>query len=99
MAIQMREVDDLATDIVEQILRHKQVLSNNKNNKAPNLEAEQRKELVEITGNIWLVWVFRALVFNRSCSFVMPRRVEAGGKEYNMISPQWLHSQLRVQIT
>lgn len=91
MAIHMREVDVLAKDVIQHVVT----------NEALDLEHKQGKvfeELVEILGNIWLVWIFRALVFNRSCSFVTPRRA-GGGKQYSMIPAEWLDSTLPVHIT
>ena len=92
MNIQLREIDLLSHEVVRHILSREE---------GPALERDDPKlfaELVEITGNAWLIWTFRALVFNRSCEFVTPRRAGAGGKQYSLIPAQWLYSQIPVHI-
>ena len=68
--------------------------------RAEGLEEKARPDfdaVVELVEDIWLIWIFRAFVFNRSCEFIVPRRA-IGGKPFNLIPSQWLYSQLPVHI-
>ena len=56
-------------------------------------------DLVDEARQAWLVWIFRALVFNRSAQFIEPRRSGAGGRPYNLIPANWLYSQIPVHIS
>lgn len=57
------------------------------------------EELIDETRQAWLIWIFRALVFNRSASFEEPRRSGSGGRPYKLISANWLYSQIPVHIS
>ena len=56
-------------------------------------------DLLDEARTAWLVWIFRALVFNRSANFVEPRQASAGGRPYSHIPAQWLYSQIPVHIS
>lgn len=51
-------------------------------------------ELIDRAEIAWLIWIFRAMVFNRSVIFV-----EHGTKARPLIPAKWLGSQLPVHIS
>lgn len=92
MHIQMDHIDDLAEEVVRNILGREASGELEKENH------EVYRALVDDMGTAWLVWIFRALVFNRSATFVEPRRPGAGGRPYQHIASRWLYSNIPVHI-
>lgn len=96
MHLQIQDNDDLAKEVIRHVASGED---------GPRLERLERQkpefysELMEMIGNIWLIWIFRALVFNRSCEFIVPRRTGSGGKDYSLIPAKWLDSQIPVHIS
>lgn len=93
MKLQLDDIHELCGDVVKRILGREH---------GPRLEKEYHEtyeNIVAYAGDMWLIWIFRALVFNRSCSFVVPKRSGAGGKQYSLIPSQWLYSQIPIHIS
>lgn len=93
MQFQLEDIHELCGDVVKHLLGREG---------GPRLEKdfnETFEQIVAYAGDMWLIWIFRGLVFNRSCSFVVPRRSGAGGKPYSLIPAQWLYSQIPIHIS
>lgn len=91
MKFQMDDMHELCCEVIRSLLADQY---------SEGLEQKARPAfdtLVSHAEDIWLIWIFRAMVFNRSCDFVVPRRA-VGGKPYNLIPSQWLYSQLPVHV-
>ncbi|KUI59527.1 hypothetical protein VP1G_06740 [Cytospora mali] len=82
MHIQIDEVDELASEIVTH------VLGNQNTHNIRDQHGDQLDELIENVASAWFMMIFRALVFNRSVTFIEPRRPGAGGRPYNLIPSQ-----------
>ncbi|KUI71859.1 hypothetical protein VM1G_07480 [Cytospora mali] len=93
MHIQIDEVGELAREIVAHIL------GNQDTHNLQDQHGEQLDGLIESVASAWFMMIFRALVFNRSVTFIEPRRPGAGGRPYNLIPAQWLYSQIPVHIS
>lgn len=93
MHIQIDEVDQLSDEVVTQVLGHEDA------RKMRDGHKNEFDELIDSVASAWYMMIFRALIFNRSATFVEPRRPGAGGRPYNLIPAQWLYSQIPVHIS
>ena len=93
MHLMMDDIDELCKDVIRHLVGRERYDTITKEDVA------FRGDLIDGARRAWLIWLFRALVFNRSAQFVEPRRSGAGGRPYNLIPASWLYSQIPVHIS
>ena len=72
MHLMMDDMEDLCKEFVKDVIGREEF------DKLEKHFREFYNDLVEDAGTAWLIWMFRALVFNRSATFVEPRRSGTG---------------------
>ena len=93
MHMMMDDMDELCKEVIRHLIgreRYDNIIKE---------DTAFHNDLIDETRRAWLVWIFRALVFNRSAQFIEPRRSGAGGTPYNLIPATWLYSQIPVHIS
>lgn len=103
MNMMLNDVDNLAADVfnhsVDPFKDHKEEeVKQEKEQEQDEKPSAKVKQWRDFIGSIWYIWLFRALVWNRSCTFIRPIRVGAGGKRYDRIPSEWHDSRLPVHI-
>lgn len=91
----MNALIDQADSIADEVITN--LLGEERRRKLQNRERDQEvQKFLDCTASIWFIMVFRALIFNRSCIWVEPKR--AGGIPSNLIPAKWHDSRIPIYL-
>lgn len=88
MHLLIDDIEAICEDTIRAVIGREQC------SRLENEHLDTYKDLVDSAGTTCLVWIFRAMVFNRSAIFY-----EHGPKGRPLIPAKWLYSKIPVHIS